>query len=354
MLPERYWPGIEDPRAYPLPNEPTNADQIAKHDRLISYRRFHTEQECLISLERRWLTSATIEIGSDWHSPLLGKIPLHPVNKLNSVHSIGLAGFDFETSEFVFPNTWGEKWGDGGLGYLPFGYLTKFMTEGWSWPATSPASLPEHPGDNIFHRGIELPGLGKEWIVEILDGDSNVMMGWAIGVQRARSFRVEELFVRPDYRRRGYGSLLANEFIKLNQTLTTPISFLIPWGDHEEHNTAALLAWARSLSLRLEPAAVRWAAYKATVGTPVDSLPKLEWIPRKATSTLSALGGSETKAVSPRNPFVVWDRKRAERRHVLIEKKYESYLTEEELDELDNLQLEFGEYQDSIAPLPPN
>ena len=90
------------------------------------------------------------------------------------------------------------------------------------------------------------------------------------------------------------------------------------------------------------------------MNTPVESLPKLVWIPRKATGPRSMLLENETEVESDSRPLVVWSRKRADRRHELIQKKYESFLTMEEQIELDVLQLQFGEHQDSVAPLPTN
>ena len=38
-------------------------------------------------------------------------------------HAVNLAGFDLVREYFIFQNSWGDDWGEGGLGYLPFDYF---------------------------------------------------------------------------------------------------------------------------------------------------------------------------------------------------------------------------------------
>lgn len=124
----------------------------------------------------------------------------------------------------------------------------------------------------------------------------------------------------------------------------------MPWGDHCEHNALPLLGWARKSCLRLESSGVRWAAFLATDGTPVDSLPHLPWIPLKATGPLASLDDPDLDAMY--DPGHNWNDEKANRRAELVEKDYRASLTRDEIDELESLQQEFGRYQDFIAPLP--
>lgn len=39
-------------------------------------------------------------------------------------HAVMLTGYDDATQRFKFRNSWGPDWGDGGYGYLPYGYVT--------------------------------------------------------------------------------------------------------------------------------------------------------------------------------------------------------------------------------------
>jgi GNAT superfamily N-acetyltransferase len=300
------------------------------------------------------MLAATLEISKDWNKENAkgGRIPLSPKYPVASVHCIGLGAFDFETREFVFPNTWGTEWGDRGLGYLPFGYLSQFMVEAWTGPAFGFPFQPARPGLDIRLRQADESKLGIVYVIEIFDGDNDIMAGWACVIQKPRMvFDVEELFIRPEYRRRGLGAELVRRILKLAEKDSVSIRFWIPWGDHTDHNATALLQWANKTGLRLQPSGVRWAAYRAEVGTPVTKLPELAWIPAKPSSPLYLLDDISISAHAGDN--TIWNDELATRRAELVEKKYRSSLTRLETAELDELQEAFGRYQDSIAPFPP-
>jgi len=350
QLPEAYWPDAHDGVIAP---EPPNADNIAKRLRLFHYQRLRTELECLYSVTSDRVTAVALEIGKAWtkENARGGRIAFDANEVPLLVHSIGLTTVDFENACFPFANTWGKDWGDGGIGYLPFGYVARFMVEGWTSPVFSPATTPDRPGIYMGMREAEPSKLGKTFVFEVLDGDNDVMVGWALAIRKNASFDIEEFFVRPDYLRRGLGARLGTELLKLQESLSVPIRFWIPWGDHEQHNAPALLNWARKLGLRLEPAGVRWASYRAQVGEPVNELPMLAWIPKKATGPLVALD-DETGVVEPAE-FAPWTDELANRRAELVEKKYRASLSEHEQNELNELQEAFGRHQDTIAPFPP-
>src|SRR4029453_6843130 len=147
--------------------------------------------------------------------------------------------------------------------------------------------------------------------------------GWACVIQKPKvAIDVEDLFIRPEYRRQGLGSELVLQILKLKGKLSVPIRFWVPWGDHTDHNAPALLQWARKAGLRIERSGVRWAAYRAEVGSPVASLPGLEWIPAKPASPLHLL--DEFPAIGRSGDNEIWNDQLAARRAELVEKKYRS------------------------------
>jgi C1A family cysteine protease len=47
-------------------------------------------------------------------------------------HAVTVVGYDERTDrEFIIRNSWGIGWGDGGYGYLPYGYLP-LLREAWA------------------------------------------------------------------------------------------------------------------------------------------------------------------------------------------------------------------------------
>lgn len=354
ILPEDFWPDQPVVLGNVMPNEPPNADAIAKASRVSHYQRLRNEHECFYALTTDRTVGAALEITKDWNKENAkgGRIPLGPKYPVASVHFISLVAFNFQTGEFIFPNTWGKGWGDRGLGYLPFGYLSQFMVEAWSGPPFAFPYQPQQPGLDFRLRQADESKLGVVYALDIIDGDHDILAGWAHVVKRPReSIDVEELFIRPEYRRKGLGSELVRRILELQKNRSAPIRFWVPWGDHTDHNATALLRWAKKTGLRLEPSGVRWAAYRAEVGSPVDALPTLEWIPDKPASPLHLL--DERPSIRSSGNDEIWNDELAARRAGLVEKKYRSSLTESERAELDELQEAFGRYQDSIAPFPP-
>lgn len=59
------------------------------------------------------------------------------------------------------------------------------------------------------------------------------------------------------------------------------------------------------------------------------------------------------QAIELDNPGDEWTEVKSARRMELVEKKYNSFLTDDEENEFVNLQEEFGRYQDRNFPLPP-
>ncbi len=54
-----------------------------------------------------------------------GKVPFPESNeKVEGGHAILAVGYDDSTRMFKFRNSWGNTWGDGGYGYIPYTYLT--------------------------------------------------------------------------------------------------------------------------------------------------------------------------------------------------------------------------------------
>jgi len=51
--------------------------------------------------------------------------------KLLGGHAICLVGYNDDTQEFKFKNSWSSVWGDKGYGYLPYAYIEKYMQDSW-------------------------------------------------------------------------------------------------------------------------------------------------------------------------------------------------------------------------------
>lgn len=72
-----------------------------------------------------------IRITRDFHISRDGRIPMpSSARRLVGLHAILAAGY--REDEVIFRNSWGERWGDRGYGYLPIGYLDQYGLQAWT------------------------------------------------------------------------------------------------------------------------------------------------------------------------------------------------------------------------------
>jgi C1A family cysteine protease len=76
-------------------------------------------------------------------------------NNLLGGHCIILVGFDDNTRYFKFINSWGNKWGENGFGYLPYEYISnKYLSDEFYIlkQVTNPIINLEHHDDNFIDK----------------------------------------------------------------------------------------------------------------------------------------------------------------------------------------------------------
>jgi GNAT superfamily N-acetyltransferase len=197
---------------------------------------------------------------------------------------------------------------------------------------------------------------------EVRDREAAERLGWSFAVERDGAVEVEELYVRPEYRRRGHGRWLAERLGELARAKKLPLRLWVPFSDARRESGAtfpALQAVVRRMGLQFARADVPWAAYLATNVRPGSETPvEPEFFPARPRSTrkdlLAAvlalgLGGappdsaaSPTAATSavadvPAIGTPEWGRMNQERA-ALIRKKVRGELSDDELVRYEYLQ----------------
>jgi GNAT superfamily N-acetyltransferase len=99
---------------------------------------------------------------------------------------------------------------------------------------------------------------------EYFDHTSDECIAWAFVVLRDGYADVEELFVRPAYRGKGYGTRLATGLLNRSRLDDVPLRLWISHPDVATQNQPALTRIIETLELSIRPTAVRWAAAQAT------------------------------------------------------------------------------------------
>lgn len=89
------------------------------------------------------------------------------------------------------------------------------------------------------------------------DRTDDELCGWAFVIEMPEALEVEELFVRPRYRRRRYGTELATEIDKLREKRAKPLAAWIPHADLIGAGSKRILD---RLGLTVGPSPERWAS----------------------------------------------------------------------------------------------
>ena len=253
---EKLWPDDLDANQWP-PTEPEGLDIQAKAHRIHSYQRVSSLEQYRFLIASQLPVQASFEIDDSWSDPPKGLVAIPNGQPITGTHCVLLLAYDDHSEQFRFVNSWGAAWGDAGYGYLPYSYFKDRFVEGWTVTAlSSPPRVKNHA--NLFTSEIKDPFGEMLHCVEIVDPLQDEMIGWGFVIEHESSLLLEEFFVRPNWRRRGYGSQLAMEFLQLADRHKKELFALIPHSDVGEPNRQALKAILHQLGLSRKRSPVRW------------------------------------------------------------------------------------------------
>jgi GNAT superfamily N-acetyltransferase len=260
---EEQWPYVGDIKSWP-PKEPSWIDEYAKENKIFAYQRVSSANECKLTLAAGRSVSIAVEITKSWFNAKMGEIQLPKASdKIIGGHCVFLFGYDDRRRVFEFQNSWGKEWGNNGRGYLPYRYVDRLLTEGWVIIPHRDVLLTEKYQGSI-ERYWAIPTVlhGVLHGIEIRDSQSNDRKSWGFALQYDNYLNVEEFFVRPTYRGKGYSRILCDHFDKLSSHLCIPLRFWISHADNNRSNMAIVRHMADVHGFTLYNSSVRWAAFK--------------------------------------------------------------------------------------------
>jgi GNAT superfamily N-acetyltransferase len=259
-VPEELWPktGGQWP-----PPEPPNLDSEAKKFRAGRYQRVRTLDDCkkVMADIRPLPVLASLEITDKWRDAPNGSIPAPaPRDVPIGNHTVLLVGYDDTRVEFRFQNSWGEDWGDAGFGTIGYDTFETTCSEAWVWDfiGARDNTPKEIPGYMRFDWGLRDHAGGMFHCREFIDPDDE-RIAWAFAIELAESVEVEELFVRPTFRKNGYGKRLVGWVRELAYNKKLPLKIWIPDVDTDPSNLQVLKRLIDPLKLRIVESDSRWA-----------------------------------------------------------------------------------------------
>lgn len=271
------WPYRDD---WP-PIEPAGIDSVAKNYRVGPYMRVRSIAGCKDSILSEGATvRVSLNISNKWANPPGGRIPPPSPEDISlPTHHVPLVGYDRTHDEFKFANSWGRAWGDKGFGYISSESLGSTWWEGWKLVPGNLLSPPKTGG---------VPQL-RAWTIKNADGTllhwldivgkDDERLAWASALEDGSNLELEELFVRPAYRKLGNGVKLIRTMHEKAKSRQLSLRLWIPFSDTAPHNLWFVEETARRYALRVEASGVRWAPLVALpVGIDrTDQIPTFEY-----------------------------------------------------------------------------
>lgn len=105
----------------------------AKKNVVLGYARIADLYELKASLAQKGPCVIGVEVFRGMMETKTGHVPMPKRGeKLLGGHAICPVGYNDNKALIKFKNSWSEKWGDKGYGYLPYKYVEKYMMDAWS------------------------------------------------------------------------------------------------------------------------------------------------------------------------------------------------------------------------------
>jgi GNAT superfamily N-acetyltransferase len=255
---EKDWPF--DCSVWP-PVEPPGLDGISIKKPDCYYQRVRTLEECKSVLVRQDMyVLVSLNISEKWFSAPNGRIPDSTPDDVDvGSHVVLLHGYDDSRQEFSFQNSWGADWGENGHGYISYALFEAKWVEGWHRDlAANP--MQDNPKSGVVERkwGIKEHRGGVLHCCEFVDSKVG-KVGWTFFVERNKSVEVEELFIMPAFRNRGYATKLMKLIGDYAKQNTASLTLWVPHADVE--NILVIEKLGRSVHLGLSISPFRWASY---------------------------------------------------------------------------------------------
>jgi hypothetical protein len=126
---EKFW--LYQPHQKDKPKE--GAAVNAKKFCVMAYARILNLNELRLSLAAKGPCVIGVEVFEGMMKTKTGLVPLPEKNETAlGGHAVCVAGYDDKTKMIKFKNSWSDKWGRKGYGFLPYAYVERYMMDAWS------------------------------------------------------------------------------------------------------------------------------------------------------------------------------------------------------------------------------
>jgi len=126
---EKFWPYFPHQRNRPQSGAITDAKKF----RTLTYARIINLNELKLCLATKGPCIIGVEVYQGMMNTKTGIVPMPKKNEsILGGHAICPVGYDDAKKIIKFKNSWSDKWGDKGYGYLHYAYIERYMMDAWS------------------------------------------------------------------------------------------------------------------------------------------------------------------------------------------------------------------------------
>jgi Papain family cysteine protease len=128
--------GVWPYRAGEFAASPPQQVEAAQKHRIANPRKLLTFDDIrgALSVDGPVVVGISVFPGIYAQTAAVGNVPMPAANeRMMGLHAVVIVGYDDAAKRVKFLNSWGESWGEKGYGYLPYGYLEKYMSDGWTF-----------------------------------------------------------------------------------------------------------------------------------------------------------------------------------------------------------------------------
>jgi GNAT superfamily N-acetyltransferase len=263
-IPDAAWPeahgddGLDDAKP-----EPAGLDAIAAKARADVYQRLMTLDDVKRAIGSRFWPQAAFRVTTAWFHAVNGHISDSTDDApFVSTHCVDLVGYDDRTEliKFFCP-TWSRRWGVGGCGTMSYGYFASHVEEAWYFARGlgQPEQLVVEDEALNWHEWVRRTPLGYTIGIQAHHRLVGSRLGWAIARLTPQAVILEDLFVRPAYRRCGIGASMLASLIDRTAG-ETEVPFVAPINKIDaELSDDAIRSMAATFRLDIIPTWIKWA-----------------------------------------------------------------------------------------------
>ena len=203
-------------------------------------QRLYTLDECCCAINNLDGITISFDCFESILSAVSGDVPLPKVGEpQNGVHCVYAYGYNYLERYINFVNSWGEKWGNKGLGRLPMKYFEEeLINEAWARGSDEPIRaerkfvFKNNKGERFIIKKNTYKALRKstfsDFDVYDIYSSANIIIGFLnVSLFDENTLEIEDFFILPQYQKLGVGTAL----IKLTEREATKnnIKKIIGW-----------------------------------------------------------------------------------------------------------------------------